>query len=166
MVTQTSKWSRWQRGKRYDFRLMQLDAVNTIKNGQFVARVQVRDTKAGEMWERIGRGRQEGRDFPTWINFRNKRMLLYDLLNFDEDEVPTQWSRWEKGKRYEVRLAATDLTLLSFDNSFSVRIEIKDRDGTVFPRVGRGRLITEQLRPTKVTFRGRQMYYNELFQLE
>jgi hypothetical protein len=81
-------------------------------------------------------------------------------------DVPARWSRWLKGKRYDVRAVTADASATLKISQFTIRVQIRDNQtGEVFDRKGSGR-VEGTNRPTYVHFKNKRRLLKEVLEMD
>jgi hypothetical protein len=81
-------------------------------------------------------------------------------------DVTARWSRWLKGKRYDVRAVTSDASATLRVTHFEMRVQIRDRQtGEVFDRKGFGRIDGAD-KPTYVYFKNKKRSLGEVLAME
>lgn len=76
-----------------------------------------------------------------------------------------RWSRWLKGKRYDVRAVVADAANTLRITQFEIRVQIRDNQtGDVFDRKGFGR-VEDTGKPTYVYFRSKKRLLKEVLEM-
>jgi hypothetical protein len=81
-------------------------------------------------------------------------------------DVAARWSRWLKGKRFDVRAVTSDASATLKITQFTVRVQIRDRQtGKVFDRKGFGR-VEGTNKPTYVHFKNKRRLLKEVLEMD